>query len=147
MSRIEPGGTMEHDDPRRHTTDAPSLAIRLANARRALDRERAMVSYFREHPVRYPWGARMAVSTERLQALTARVRDLVLALSAVRPWSPALRPGELGPRSGWPRCGARTRTGRPCVAPLAVVNGRPRARCRMHGGLSTGPRGMHNDAP
>lgn len=32
-------------------------------------------------------------------------------------------------------CGARTRKGPPCVAPA-----RPNGRCRMHGGLSTGPR-------
>ena len=35
-----------------------------------------------------------------------------------------------------PRCGARTRKGTPCRAP-AVHDGR---RCRIHGGLSTGPR-------
>ena len=34
-----------------------------------------------------------------------------------------------------PRCGARTRAGCPCRQP-AMKNG----RCRMHGGLSTGPR-------
>jgi hypothetical protein len=34
-----------------------------------------------------------------------------------------------------PRCGARTRAGRCCRQP-AMANG----RCRMHGGLSTGPR-------
>src|SRR5918998_3570649 len=34
-----------------------------------------------------------------------------------------------------PRCGARRRDGRECQAP-AMPNG----RCRMHGGLSTGPR-------
>ena len=35
-----------------------------------------------------------------------------------------------------PRCGARSkRTGKPCNAP-AMPNG----RCRMHGGMSTGPR-------
>jgi hypothetical protein len=35
-----------------------------------------------------------------------------------------------------PRCGARTRAGGSCQAP--VVRGK--SRCRMHGGLSTGPR-------
>jgi ribosomal protein L32 len=35
-----------------------------------------------------------------------------------------------------PRCGARTRSGRPCQSP-AMKN---RRRCRLHGGLSTGPR-------
>ena len=34
-----------------------------------------------------------------------------------------------------PRCGARTRRGTPCKGP-AMGN----ARCRMHGGASTGPR-------
>jgi hypothetical protein len=40
------------------------------------------------------------------------------------------------------RCGARTRTGRPCRQ--AAVRGR--ARCRMHGGAkgSGGPRGSRN---
>jgi len=33
-----------------------------------------------------------------------------------------------------PRCGAKTRKGKPCQAP-AMKNG----RCRMHGGRSTGP--------
>src|SRR4051794_22495215 len=33
-----------------------------------------------------------------------------------------------------PRCGARTRAGTPCRSP-AMGNG----RCRLHGGLSTGP--------
>src|SRR5512133_1631135 len=34
-----------------------------------------------------------------------------------------------------PRCGANTRCGMPCLCP-AMANG----RCRLHGGLSTGPR-------
>ena len=34
-----------------------------------------------------------------------------------------------------PRCGAKTRAGKPCKA-AAMPNG----RCRMHGGPSTGPR-------
>jgi hypothetical protein len=34
-----------------------------------------------------------------------------------------------------PRCGAHTRAGTPCRSP-AMENG----RCRLHGGLSTGPR-------
>ena len=42
-----------------------------------------------------------------------------------------------------PRCGARTRSGAPCLAPAWWPSGlaAPRnGRCRMHGGLSTGPR-------
>jgi hypothetical protein len=35
-----------------------------------------------------------------------------------------------------PRCGARTRAGVPCRGP--AIKGK--ARCRMHGGRSTGPR-------
>jgi hypothetical protein len=35
-----------------------------------------------------------------------------------------------------PRCGARTRAGRPCRAP--AIHGK--LRCRMHGGRSTGLR-------
>ncbi|MFE1603303.1 HGGxSTG domain-containing protein [Methylobacterium sp. ID0610] len=39
-----------------------------------------------------------------------------------------------------PRCGARTRSGRPCGGP-AMPNG----RCRMHGGQSPGaPKGQAN---
>ena len=34
-----------------------------------------------------------------------------------------------------PRCGAKTRAGTPCKCP-AMKNG----RCRLHGGLSTGPK-------
>lgn len=40
------------------------------------------------------------------------------------------------PRRDRPNCGARTRKGAPCLA-RAVPGKR---RCRMHGGLSTGPR-------
>ena len=40
-----------------------------------------------------------------------------------------------------PRCGARTRSGAPCRAPAVLVDGFVRnGRCRLHGGLSTGPR-------
>ena len=42
------------------------------------------------------------------------------------------RPGDF---TKTPRCGARNRRGTPCQCP-AMRNG----RCRLHGGLSTGPR-------
>lgn len=48
------------------------------------------------------------------------------------------------PRSERPRCGARTRSGDPCKAPVVWddEHNRPRnGRCRVHGGLSTGPKG------
>ena len=40
------------------------------------------------------------------------------------------------PKSERPACGAKTRSGTPCKA--KVVKGRK--RCRLHGGLSTGPK-------
>lgn len=50
------------------------------------------------------------------------------------------------PKAERPRCGARTRAGRPCRAPVVAVDvpggpsgGDVRRRCRLHGGLSTGP--------
>ncbi len=44
------------------------------------------------------------------------------------------------PMQASPRCGARTRSGRPCEGP-AMPNG----RCRMHGGTSPGaPKGERN---
>jgi len=40
-----------------------------------------------------------------------------------------------------PRCGAKTRAGKPCQCPAM----RSRSRCRLHGGLSPGaPRGAKN---
>ena len=47
-----------------------------------------------------------------------------------------------GPMLASPRCGARTRSGRPCRAPAVAA----RARCRMHGGApgSGAPKGNKN---
>ena len=47
------------------------------------------------------------------------------------------------PRRSRPRCGAMTRKGTPCAAPVAWDKRRDRpvnGRCRCHGGASTGPR-------
>lgn len=54
----------------------------------------------------------------------------------------AARPVERPPTGDRPRCGARCRDGHACVAPVVWLAGAdaPRRRCRMHGGLSTGPR-------
>lgn len=54
----------------------------------------------------------------------------------------AARPGARPPTRERPRCGARCRDGHPCAAPVVWPAGapKPRRRCRMHGGLSTGPR-------
>lgn len=48
-----------------------------------------------------------------------------------------------------PRCGARTRAGGECAAPAVwdAKAGKPvNGRCRMHGGLSTGPRSAEGRA-
>jgi hypothetical protein len=52
----------------------------------------------------------------------------VFGRSFVLGWKPSKRDRD--------RCGAKTRMGSPCQAPS--VHGRD--RCRMHGGLSTGPK-------
>jgi hypothetical protein len=50
-------------------------------------------------------------------------------------------PRNFGPMQRAMRCGARTRSGAPCQSP--AVGGK--ARCRMHGGKSSGaPRGNRN---
>ena len=52
-------------------------------------------------------------------------------------------PARTTPKRARQRCGARTRSGAPCQAPAVWdrERNRPRnGRCRMHGGLSTGPR-------
>jgi hypothetical protein len=91
-----------------------------------------------------------------VQRLAPRLRGAALAGPALAPASPPARSAPSAPKrhaapgqrrgrlkngnpSGdylqAPRCGARTRAGCPCRQP-AMANG----RCRMHGGLSTGPR-------
>jgi hypothetical protein len=40
------------------------------------------------------------------------------------------------------KCGARTRDGTPCQATVVFL----RARCRLHGGLSTGPKTIEGKA-
>jgi hypothetical protein len=51
-------------------------------------------------------------------------------------------PRNTGPMLSSPRCGAKTRSGKPCMSP--AVNGK--RRCRMHGGApgSGAPRGNKN---
>ncbi len=47
------------------------------------------------------------------------------------------------PKRERPRCGAKTRKGTPCKAPAVWLAGEPaprNGRCRMHGGLSPGPK-------
>ena len=55
----------------------------------------------------------------------------------------AIRDRRRTPKDDRPRCGARCRDGTPCQARAVwdYANDRPRnGRCRVHGGLSTGPR-------
>jgi hypothetical protein len=80
----------------------------------------------------------------RQEALEAAVAE---AMSQGRmPWGLMWRLDQMAeaPRKQQrPRCGAKTRSGRPCRAPAVWdrLHHRPRnGRCRMHGGLSTGPR-------
>ena len=73
------------------------------------------------------------------EAITAALVDRYVA----RALSRAI--GRTTPKRDRPRCGARTRNGTPCQARATWddVNDCPRTRrgrCRMHGGLSTGPR-------
>jgi uncharacterized protein YjcR len=51
-------------------------------------------------------------------------------------------PRNTGPMLSSPRCGAKTRSGKPCMSP--AVHGKK--RCRMHGGApgSGAPRGNQN---
>jgi hypothetical protein len=45
-------------------------------------------------------------------------------------------------RKNRPLCGARTRKGTPCQATVVYL----RTRCRLHGGLSTGPKTLEGKA-
>lgn len=59
-----------------------------------------------------------------------------------------LKPRRQTPRKERPRCGARTRSGRPCLAApiwLDHMNLPRNGRCGNHGGLSVGPRGQLRD--
>jgi hypothetical protein len=52
-----------------------------------------------------------------------------------------LGPHKMPLKRSLPACGARTRKGTPCKARVVVYdNGEIANRCRMHGGLSTGPK-------
>ena len=58
-------------------------------------------------------------------------------------WSAMQRDNPRTPRHLRPRCGAKTRRGKPCQAPVVwdKEKDQPRnGRCRIHGGLSTGPK-------
>lgn len=75
-----------------------------------------------------------------LRDLRGRCRDVARDRHRVA-WAVS-RSDAREPRRERPRCGARTRSGAPCKAPCVWLPGalEPRKRCRLHGGLSTGPR-------
>lgn len=67
--------------------------------------------------------------------------QLVRLLAGLRPLPTTKEP--LTPRKERPQCGAMCRDGTPCQAPVVwnKAHNAPRnGRCRVHGGLSTGPR-------
>ena len=78
--------------------------------------------------------------TRSLAAMRAKQADRAarrLAHRAAQPNAIAARPS----KADRPRCGARTRSGGACQAPVVwdFGTGAPRhGRCRLHGGLSTG---------
>jgi hypothetical protein len=58
------------------------------------------------------------------------------AVFRARIWKPRRKP-----KAERPQCGAQCRDGHQCRARVTLDrHGRPRKRCRLHGGLSTGPR-------
>lgn len=89
------------------------------------------------------------MTTHRAELLKLRE-----ALAAMRAVTPELhrarhaearmiaRPVDREPRGERPVCGAKRRDGGTCCARVVWVAGEesPRRRCRLHGGLSTGPR-------
>ena len=85
-------------------------------------------------------GAHASAAASRVPATTRQVHPAVSAQGRLHA-TPGQRRGCLkngNPAGDYlksPRCGARTRAGCGCRQP-AMANG----RCRMHGGLSTGPR-------
>lgn len=85
---------------------------------------------------------RAAIASNR--SLMALMREMLPVVFSERHVAAraAARPVERPPTGDRPRCGARCRDGHACVAPVVWLAGAdaPRRRCRMHGGLSTGPR-------
>lgn len=72
----------------------------------------------------------------------SKVRPRNLLLAGKRKSVTSDHPRNTGPMMASPRCGAKTRSGRPCRSP--AVSGKQ--RCRMHGGAkgSGAPRGNKN---
>jgi len=78
----------------------------------------------------------------KLSDLLARADRITAAIARRRAARVAFQSRGVAPVAR-PPCGARCRDGHACVAPAvwSTSTGAPRnGRCRMHGGLSTGPR-------
>lgn len=83
-----------------------------------------------------------AAEQERLGDYDGAIRIMNRALERTR-----VKPRP--PKAERPRCGAMTRKGTPCKAPAVWIAGEPEprnGRCRLHGGLSTGPRSEEGKA-
>jgi hypothetical protein len=79
------------------------------------------------------------MTDEERRALVRAVHARLRAMGY--PWNDDGEPRRVRRRDR-PRCGARTKSGRPCKAPCVWdrENDQPRnGRCKLHGGLSTGP--------
>ena len=89
-----------------------------------------MLIHHEKHPSRY---ARRVVRAK----IDARIRDKEFKKSLREYYKlHSNRQTRHLAKEAWPKCGARCRTGEPCK--MRVEWGKK--RCRLHGGLSTGPR-------
>lgn len=82
-----------------------------------------------------------------LEAAAARLESAILR-GRVREAYAVAHAARAPRRSLRPRCRAQRRDGCPCEAPVVWSKGaeRPAARCRLHGGASTGPRSAEGRA-
>ena len=82
----------------------------------------------------------LCLSRDRAAALARRIRKIQIAGGDWRERTDirnaATAPLWRIPKAERGKCGARTRKGTPCQAPCTLDG----LRCRMHGGLSTGPK-------
>ena len=78
----------------------------------------------------------------KLSDLLARADRITAAIARRRAAREAFQSRGVAPIAR-PQCGARCRDGHPCAAPAvwsASTGAARNGRCRLHGGLSTGPR-------
>ncbi len=78
-----------------------------------------------------------------MESLLSDVMRLVKAIDGKPVAEDQAQTHVVTPKYDRPKCGAKTRKGTPCRAPAVWDRERDRpmnGRCRMHGGLSTGPK-------